>query len=263
MSVINFWHELVRRNSRLAYVGLVFWICFFICIAIAPFDSRLVAGLNPWIKPMKFFISSAIYAWTFGWILFYLKGREQTVSRLSLGIAVSMGMENTLISMQAARGVSSHFNLTTLFDGVVFSVMGIFILLNTVIVIYTTWLFFKDTPSLSTAYLLGLRWGLVIFVFASLVGGVMTGVVNSRNVGVPMGGEGVPFLNWSVKGGDLRVAHFIGMHAIQVLPIAGYVLDKKNVPSAKWLMLAAGMLFAAAVVTVFVQAMLGRPFVAG
>ena len=39
---------------------------------ISLFDSRLVMGINVWIKPIKFAASITIYVWTIAWLLEYL-----------------------------------------------------------------------------------------------------------------------------------------------------------------------------------------------
>jgi hypothetical protein len=104
----------------------------------------------------------------------------------------------------------------------------------------------------------------MVFVLASLEGFVMVSH-SAHSVGVPDGGAGLPIVNWSVKGGDLRVAHFFGMHALQVLPFVGYLLSTRRAESltsrpAQWAQ-GAGAIYALLSLLLFLWAMAGRPVI--
>ncbi len=269
MKIKTLWEELLRRNKLLAYTGLGFLLLFVILAATAASDSTTILGVNRWIKPMKFAISITIFLWTMGWLMEHLKAARGKVMVISLGMVATMVAEIIPIVGQAARNKTSHFNNATAFDSAVFTLMGIMIVINTLFVVYALYLFFKTPADVSPAYLWGIRLGLLIFVLAGAEGGVMAAMLR-HSIGAPDGGPGLPFINWSTRAGDLRVAHFIGLHALQVLPVTGYVLDQlsRRYPAFRppsrpvgLIMIIAATYFAVVTLT-FVWAMMGRPLIA-
>ena len=99
----------------------------------------------------------------------------------------------------------------------------------TIATLWTGWIglrfFTEEFPQLPDYYLWAIRLGIILFVIFSLEGFVM-GSRLSHTIGGSDGGSGLPFLNWSVKYGDPRVAHFIGMHALQILPVLSFYVIK-------------------------------------
>ncbi|MEM7672690.1 MAG: hypothetical protein AAF212_05045, partial [Verrucomicrobiota bacterium] len=90
-------------------------VCLPILIVLALVDQTLINGEPRWLKPIKFFASVAIYNLTLEWIL-RVFGTPKTVSKFNkIRTIVGIGgsLETTLITMQAARGVQSHFNTAT------------------------------------------------------------------------------------------------------------------------------------------------------
>jgi hypothetical protein len=261
----GFVRELRARNPLLFDVGAAHVVLLFVMLVVAPFDGRLVTGINPWIKPMKFAASIAIYLLTFAWLLHELPLREKVRRRVSGLVAATLVVEMALITMQAARGTTSHFNETTVFDGLVFSVMGAAIVLNIAAAAYVALKSWQTRPAIPAPYLWGIRMGLTIFVLASLEGFAMVGR-GAHSVGLPDGGAGLPVVNWSTRGGDLRVAHFFGMHALQLLPLLGHLLStrlaaglgEKN--GVRWVQ-AVGTVYALLALLLFLWAVAGRPLI--
>lgn len=212
-------------------------------------DDRTIMGINPWIKPAKFLMSVGIYLITFAWMVPRVEGHRRAKSVIAWSVIVAMVTENVLIVTQAARGTTSHFNIRTLFDAVVFQTMGVMILFNTMVVVWLLVLFLRSpSPLLRPALLSGVRLGLLLFIIGGLEGGMMI-MFNGHSVGVPQDGPGLPFVNWSTEGGDLRAAHFIGLHALQALPILGWLLSRKRpdagVTTVRIVALLWGLFFAA------------------
>jgi hypothetical protein len=266
MKMLDFWTELAERNRPLAYGGLAFLAMALVAAVLIPFDNRTVMGINPWIKPLKFDLSAAVYLWALGWLLYALADRfPASVRWISWGVLVCMVVEIICIKVQAVRGVTSHFNVATPLDGIIFGMMGNFIFINTLLTGYATVLFWVSSPAVEAAYLWGIRLGFVTFLLGSLVGVVMV-MHNAHSVGVADGGAGLPLLNWSTIGGDLRAAHFVGMHALQLFPLAGYLLHRYHARGGRISPALLTVLFCLGYTLlaygVFSRAMSGKPLVA-
>src|SRR5216684_1016484 len=254
---------LYQSNRILTLTGGFHWLLVVVLLLIYPFDSRTILGISPWIKPIKFCLSIAIYVWTLAWYMRYLVDRARAVRIISCGVAISMLTEIACIVMQSARGTTSHFNGATPFDAAVFILMGVMIGLNAMLVVWILVLFCKPGLRIPPAYAWGIRCGLLLFLLASAEGGIMIGN-HAHTVGAPDGGPGLPLINWSREHGDLRVAHFLGMHALQVLPFAGYLLGRSRRGESQQVRYVLGLasLYLVATLVLFWMAMQGRPLVA-
>jgi hypothetical protein len=181
--------------------------------------------------------------------------------RVAITLATAMITEIVVIAAQAGRGTTSHYNATSALNGALFSVMGIMITVNTIAMIRFLWILRRDTPPNRAGYLWGMRAGVAVFILASLEGFVMV-ANNAHTMPGPDGGPGLPLVNWSTTHGDLRVSHFFGMHAMQALPIFGFLLDRFGGLPARNLVITAGILWLAVMGGLLTLALQGRPLIA-
>ncbi|MBS1798059.1 MAG: hypothetical protein JSS81_29855 [Acidobacteria bacterium] len=250
--------KLFAEQRALMVSGALFLALFVGLAIVAPFDSVEVMGINRWIKPMKFASSIAIYLWTLAVFLYFIDGRERAKNLIARGTIAMMIGEIFLIVMQAARGTTSHFNMSSAFDGAVFSLMGLLITINTLLAGYLLFLYFRAKVALPDSIVWGIRFGIVLLILASVEGGFMSAHLG-HGVGAADGGAGLTFVNWSTRGGDLRVAHFVGLHALQLVPLFAWTLERFRIRAATLLTTIFAALYFAAFTGVFIQALLGRP----
>lgn len=198
-------------------------------------DDRTIIGLPLWAKPLKFALSVGIYSLTFSWLIGQLR-RGRRIARWAGTIAaVLLGVEMVIIVGQALRQTTSHFNVATTFDSTLFSVMGASIALVWVATLVISIVPFAS-PGPDPARNLAIRAGALISVVGMALGFLMTiptqaqmqdfqGIAGAHTVGQADGGPGLPLLGWSTVSGDLRIPHFVGMHALQALPLLLILLE--------------------------------------
>lgn len=232
-------------------------------------DDRTVLGQPTWLKPLKFGLSFALYAVTMAWLIGKLPQARRTAWWAGTVIAVFGFVEVALIAGQAARGRMSHFNQQTDFDGQIFTAMGATIGVFYVATILVAVLLMVQRPA-DRALAWALRLGLLIALVGMALGFLMiipTGaqtaageeIIGAHSVGVADGGPGLPVTGWSTTGGDLRIPHFVGMHALQLLPLLLLALTRYDEATRLRLILVAAAAYTAVLALVTWQALRGQP----
>jgi hypothetical protein len=255
--------SVVKQKSPILYwIVIIQFVGAMCCIPGIFLDDRILMGINVWAKPFKFFISTGIYTLTVGFLITlypYSKKKKHIIRNM---VSWTLLFEMVIVTFQAARGVQSHYNMSNVFDGVLFGIMGILIAMNVLIMI----LFAIDTLRLKLMTTKAIQWaillGWLITIIGSWVGGQMIGQM-AHNVGVQDGGDGLPLLNWSTIAGDLRVAHFFGLHGLQIVPIFAFILFKYWKRSHHYqviLITFFALLYASFIFYTFYQASQGIPF---
>ncbi len=228
------------RYALMAFLGAA------LTALLIKLDGRVLAGEPLWLKPTKFFISSAIAAGTIEWVIRKSGLMSRKLDACRRVIAWGFLIEMVIICAQAARGVRSHFNLSTPVDAGLFTIMGL-VITGVVIAIGVAGFIATGAASRwARAERIAVRWGIGVFVAAAFLGNVMVrptheqrrqaeaagrpGVWGSHFVGSMEGATRTWALTgWSRESGDLRVPHFIGMHAIQVLLLLVFLAKRLGV----------------------------------
>jgi hypothetical protein len=226
-----------RTNRPLTILGVTMILVFLATLAGVLLDPRIITGVPAWLKPAKFAISVSVYCFTFVWLLGFVESRPRLARFAANVTVVSFIAEMTVILTQAARGTTSHFNMTTPLNSFLWLAMGAFIvvvwMMNLLLAIL---LIFEQIPDRPFAW--SLRLGLLVSLvgmgaaffmvrptpeqMATIGAGRGLHIIGAHSVGIADGGPGLPVVGWSTVGGDLRVAHFLGIHAMQVLPFFGW-----------------------------------------
>ena len=241
-------------------------------------DPRLITGAPAWLKPAKFAVSTAIYMFTLAWVFTYLSEWPRLRKLVGRGTAAVFIVEVAIIALQAWRGTTSHFNYSTPLNGALFAIMGSAIVLQTLLsvaVAVALWRQQFQDRALGWA----LRLGMAITIAGAFTGGLMTRptdaqldqivatrqatIIGAHTVGAPDGGPGLPGTGWSVEHGDLRVPHFIGLHALQVLPVIALLLWRRRIEDRRRarLVVVAGGSYAALFLMLIWQALRGQALV--
>lgn len=254
--------ELFVRQGTLAMYGIAMLLLSVVTLLLQAIDPRVLeSGVNVWVKPAKFFSSVGIFATTAAWFLGYVRPERRNSRLMRATVAVliaSATFELLWISWQAAHGLESHFNNDTPFYSIMYGLMGLFAMLLVGTTLPLAWeIARRPAEHLRKDFVAAVVIGLVLtFLLGGLLGGYM-----SSQAGHSVGAEGGRsfFFGWNRSGGDLRVAHFLGIHAEQAIPVMA-ALAAGLAAKARWLVVMIGSaVYAALTLAVFAQAVAGRP----
>ncbi len=257
--------KLFSRQPVLAAFGCLNLIGLAVMLILQTVDPRQLDGVEVWVKPAKFFLSVGVYALTLAWFFGYVREERRGKANMRFIVWATVlltAFENFWITWQAGHAVRSHFNTTSTFAIAMYGAMGAAIIVTIIGLLVLAWeIARRPVDGLRPDYQAAVVLGLVLtFVLGGGLGGYMS-QQHFHSVGADSGH--FPIFGWNRQGGDLRVAHFFGMHIMQFLPILMAVVAPLP-KGLRWGVLAAGVVGSVGVtVFVFVQALHGQPFLSG
>jgi len=237
------WNQAWALSPVLAVSTVVMLVAAVFTSAGVLLDPRQVAGEPAWLKPTKFYMSLAIYDATILYFLSFLADRRRFVRGVGAILSACGALEMVGITLQAARGVRSHFNSATPFDQAIFAGMGIVIMVLWVTMLVLAVVLVRAKladRSLASALRMGLVVGVVgaglgYFMVAPKADQIAVMKAGGQQVesgghtfGGKDGGPGLPLVGWSSTAGDMRPAHFLGLHGMQVLPVLAVLLARRR-----------------------------------
>lgn len=239
---------------------LLVWLAAVLMMGL--FDERTLDGVGIWSKPAKFAVSLALHLMTLAVLAQLLPRQSRRGLALTLvgyGAIVATLFEQIYISIQAGRARRSHFNFDTDLEILMYQFMGIgalMLVFSSFFLGVLIWLRAQERTGLTLGAIVGLMLGSVLTL-------VIAGYLSSNGshwVGQTDGDAmGLPVVGWSREVGDLRVAHFLATHSIQILPLLGLWLDR-GAYNRHWIWLFALVLIVAAG-GLFAQALSGQPLI--
>jgi hypothetical protein len=217
-----------------------------------------------WAKPSKFFLSVSVHYLTLAWALTLLPQRARTSWPLRVASATLVFcalFELSYITVQGARAEPSHFSGSPL-GFIMFRLMGIAAMTMVAITgLIGAGLLRLGCPKVCALVLRSVALGFVASAILGGLSGIYMAIHGSHWVGgVHSDAGGLPLLHWSTCGGDLRVAHFFGLHTMQALPVVAW-LARHEPESGQRVVTAALAAWIVLTLAVFVQALMGHPLI--
>jgi hypothetical protein len=208
-------------------------------------DLPLIGGAHPALKPLKFAVSLMLLLGSLAYVMPAIELGCITRTALTSTLLTAVIVEMLIISVQAFRGVPSHFNTSTALDARLFHIMGLAAAVIALSVLTVAVLALVRPLALSPLVGLAVRVGLLL-VFLTAISGFLMGGRGSHTLGAA----------------DLRVPHFFALHGLQALPLAALLVERMPLGergrfvamitiAAGWVALAVGTL---------VRALAGRGF---
>ena len=217
------WQSLSWASKFLVSYGLIMLLALVFCYVWSLSDHRLIREVGVWVKPMKFMLSTALFALTTVWVL---KVAHSDLDQMpvypwivALLVLTSL-FEVVYISYQASQGSASHYNVSDSFHAFMFGVMAVAAVGLTFSQAWLAWEIWNEQKGADLRVeTLGVILGLSMTFVLSTISGFMLGGNQ------PPSGQGIPIVGWHLYK-DIRPAHFLGVHAQQLIPLWGLIAAK-------------------------------------
>jgi hypothetical protein len=189
--------------------------------------SILTVSGGSWEGPLSlrkagtFGLSFGLTLLTVVWVTSWVRIQARARGRLLVVFAIACTIETALVTLQAWRGVPSHFNIETPFDSLVARTLAAGGL--TLIAVILTFLVaaFRDNPGVPPSLMIAIRSGFLTLSVSLMVGALMI----ARGMRLVLAGDASRAY---ATGGTFKPTHAVTMHAILVLPVLAWLISFAN-----------------------------------
>lgn len=249
-SALQFVSSFRQTNLPLTILAAITSATLLISILGLIFDPRATAIINTpaWSKLFKFSVSTLLMTPALIWAIKITEGKTRRTANIAASVIGTMlSLEMILLLIQATRARPMHFNYTTALDSVLWIIMtvGIFTMFAAfVVLLIAVWRGVRQQPVIAWAIRIGMVITAVGLMTPNLSTSPNTAQINAlkakqpnillgaHTIGsssaTPDAEPGLPLIGWNTKHGDIRIGHFIGLHALQLIPLFGVWLSKRK-----------------------------------
>jgi hypothetical protein len=210
----------VKPIDRAAYtVGALLVLSGLVHLTVLLMSGGSWQGPVSLRKPMTFGLSFGLTLINVTLIASFVSLSDRTRTLLVGVFTAACVLETFLVSMQAWRGVPSHFNMESPFDAAVAQTLAVGGFALVAVIVALTVSAFRTRTTSPPGLLQAIRAGLVALIGAQVAGAVMI----ATGVRLVVGGN--PGLAYA-SGGWLKPVHAVLMHGILVLPLLAWAISK-------------------------------------
>lgn len=217
------WQSLSYPSKFLVCYGMLMFFALLFTYAWSLNDHRLIREVGIWVKPMKFMAATALFALTTVWVMKVAHSsvdQTDTFVWIAVLLVTTSLFEVVYISFQASQASASHYNTSDPFHAFMFGVMGLAAVGLTASQAWLAWEIWKEQQSSDIPVE---TWAVIIGLVLTFVLSTISGFMLGGNQ--PPAGQGLPFVGWHFYK-DIRPAHFLGVHAQQLIPFLGLFIAK-------------------------------------
>jgi hypothetical protein len=212
----------VKATERAAYwTGGLLILSGVIHLAILTTSGGTWEGPLSLRKPATFGLSFGLTLVNVTLIASFVPFKSRSRALLLGLFTAACVLETSLVSLQAWRGVPSHFNVETPLDAAIAQTLAFGGFTLVAIIIVLTVAVFRHGRALPQPLGLAIRAGFVALVGAQIAGGVMI----ATGMRLVFGGDP---LGAYATGGWLKPVHGVLMHGILVLPLLAWLMAKSH-----------------------------------
>lgn len=235
--------RMFRSEKGLLCTSLIGFVLAIFCAVYVSFNGSIILPEGSVRDAFSFNAAIAIFILSLAVILPMANLSPVRRAKIRWGLVSTTLIGYAIETIQHFRGINPRFTQAgTMIDMIVGGVFGLISLLLMIFTVLLSVAFFKNNVSITKPMLYGIRYSFVS-MFIAYAAGLWMIALQSRYIG---------------SSGNLIIIHGLGFHALQALPLMGWLLSDRRIKRAGVLIHIGGCSWLVSMILISVVTMLGH-----